>query len=224
MALSWLSIWVSRVAQLALHERVTRDVAAVEHGDAALRQRVPGGLELVEVALGRRRQFDQSRLDGGAHRGEHARVDGVGLGLLPDCLGEAPRAQRVHAGQRQVLRQGLLERPVPRAGGLVDDAGDVRRDPVRQLDEPGGVVGEPPAAPRREFVDVEMRPCRRRCRPWWGYDRSCFPLLLCLLFEPLMLMYPFRSGREKRWRPNYVPALVTSGGRRSATACPAAPR
>ena len=84
-------------------------------------------------------------------------VDGVGLGLLPDRLGEAPRAQRVHAGQRQVLRQRLLERPVPRTGGLVDDAGDVRRDPVRQLDEPGGVVGEPPAAPRREFVDVEMR-------------------------------------------------------------------
>ena len=36
-----------------------------------------------------------------------------------------------------------------------------------------------------------------------------------------MLMYPFRSGRERRWRPNYVPALVTSGGQRSATACPA---
>ena len=63
----------------------------------------------------------------------------------------------VHAGQRQRFRKRLLERLVPRSGGIVDHAGDARRDPVRQLEEPRGVVGEPSGAPRGKFVDVEIR-------------------------------------------------------------------
>ena len=68
----------------------------------ALRQRVAGRIEFVETALGRRRQLDESRLDGRAHRGEHARVDGVRLRPLPYGLGEPARAQGVHRASGSV--------------------------------------------------------------------------------------------------------------------------
>ena len=103
----------------------------------------------------------------------------------------SPRAHGVHARQRQLASQRLLERPVPRPRGRVHHP--VRRaGPRRQLLESRRVVREPRRSPGGQRVGIEMRLRNVDANRARGMIAHAF-LAPVLVMRASMLMYPFRT-------------------------------
>jgi hypothetical protein len=93
-----------------------------------------------------------------AEVGDDGRIDGVRLGQVVHGPGEVAHLPGIDDdGGESFGQQGADRRLLVRAGGFEDDPpGVVGPDPVAQLGDAGGRVGEPPLLVGGADVDVEV--------------------------------------------------------------------
>jgi hypothetical protein len=101
-------------------------MASVAGGDAVLDQGAAGNVQLLHGVEGRAHDRPHRRLQERREAGEHGGVDRVGLSMLADRLGEAPRLAGID------LDQGQTGRGQPALEGVVIGAGGLPLRPVRE--------------------------------------------------------------------------------------------
>lgn len=96
--------------------------------------------------------------EAGAQFGQHARVDGIGLGPASGGTGKMSRLFGVDPGMADArLIQSAAQRRIVAARGLEHDEAVASRERGGQPRRRGSRVGNPPGGASRQVVNVEMK-------------------------------------------------------------------
>ena len=89
------------LCHLTSEQHRAAQVAAVAGRRPVLHQRASGDVQLLHLVEGRADDGTRRRLDQCCEAGKHGRIDGVGLGVAADRLGETAGLARIDLAERQ---------------------------------------------------------------------------------------------------------------------------